>query len=275
MGRTRARWGFGAAVLVALLGCAGLPDPTAPEPAPDAPAPPVPVTAPDPIATPAPDAPGSRLPPGPLDGAWIGLAARTGSEDGTVPKLDAALIVWDGIEAFRKLPPGTVAQAVGFDGPVPVRFRDVRKIPLGCDGLEQEVAVFDGPELPTGPVWLTADPGTARFEPAVETAKTDTRVAWEVGSLTVVTEAKGSGGRTTVRTKEGEERWSADWEGHPDAGPLDVGAWWLHGLLRSPDERILLFSASSLEGKHYTAVRAGPGKAGRLGEPVYLYWCAY
>ena len=272
MRRTTTRWGLGIAGLLALLACAGAPDPVRPEPRAADPAPPVVA---DPIAAPAPDAPSGSLPRGPVDGAWIGLAARARSEDGMVPKLDAALIVWDGLDAFRTLPSGTTAEAVGADGPVSVRFRDVRKIPLGCDGLEQEVAVFDGPELPTGPVWLTADAGTARFEPAVETSKTDTRVAWEVGALTVVTEAKGSGGRTTVRSKNGEERWDADWEGHPDAEPLAVGAWWLHGMVRSPEERILLFSASSLEGKQYSAVRVGPGEPRQLGEPVYLYWCAY
>ncbi|MEZ4237914.1 MAG: hypothetical protein R3F59_17545, partial [Myxococcota bacterium] len=150
--------------------------------------------------------------------------------------------------------------------------REITEIRVGCDGgAPLRVALFDGPRLPEGPVWLTARAGQARLDPPSKTAQAEDRAEWQVGAATVTAEGEGGTGRTTVRVG-GEALWDQAWDALRP-GSLD-GAWEPVGLVRGKGHRLLLLRWMSREGFHYQAVKLGPGPAEAVGPDVYLYWCA-
>jgi hypothetical protein len=225
--------------------------------------------------------PGSKtpLPEGPEEGAFLGLVAKAdGGASWWTPKVDAAVVVLAGAEAWAAYPPGEGVPALGPDGPLTLTFRGVSEIPYGCDGGATVAALFDGPSAPEGLVWIRVGAETGKVVlPTPDAKAKPTRRGWSLGNVHVVTSGKKQRGRTVVE-RDGKPVFTLDWEKATEHGPVNLDEPTFEpipaALFRAGDGARLLLAWQSLEGLHWTTVRL-KGDQATEGHDFAQYWCAY
>lgn len=100
-----------------------------------------------------------RSGPTTVDGVpgWMGLATSTkGFGENWTFQTDKAQVVMPWPEPFLDVPQGLEFVGTTPAGDVELVFQGLETLPFGCDGGTLEVAMFSGPSLPEGPVWITA-----------------------------------------------------------------------------------------------------------------------
>lgn len=91
---------------------------------------------------------------------WMGLATSTkGFGENWTFQTDKAAVVMPWPEPFVDAPKGLELVGTTPAGDVKLVYEGLETLPFGCDGGTLEVALFSGPSLPEGPVWITV-PGT-------------------------------------------------------------------------------------------------------------------